>query len=64
MVLFLIEEADTRSWGTLPENITLVRIVLDAGNHNLEISSGYSGTVHLNDVDIPAGRLVYRSIRF
>ena len=46
VVLFLLEEADTRSWETLPGNLTLVRITLDAGHHNLEISSGNSKTFY------------------
>ncbi len=64
IILFLLEEADTRSWETLPGNIELVRIILDAGTHNLEISSGNSKTVYLNDIDVPEGRRVYQSVRF
>ena len=61
--LLVLEKADIRSWETLPGSITLVRIMLDAGSHNLEISSGYSESVQLNDIDIPTGRRVYQSIR-
>jgi uncharacterized protein len=61
--LFLVEEADTRSWETLPNGLTLVRIKLDAGVHDVEISSGGSGTTRLK-VDIPEGKRLYRSIRF
>ena len=61
--LFLLEEADTRSWETLPGSLTLVRVILDSGNHKLEVSPGKSGSVYLN-VDIPEGRRVYQSIRF
>lgn len=61
--LFLLEEADTRSWETLPGDLTLVRIPLDAGIHDVEISSGASRTVHLK-VDIPEGKRLYRSLRF
>ena len=63
-ILFLLEEADTRSWGTLPGGLTIVRIILDAGIHDLEISSEYSETAHLNGIDIPESRRVYRSLRF
>lgn len=63
MTLLILEKADTRSWETLPGNITLVRILLDEGNHDLEISSGYSESIHLN-IDIPEGRRVYQSVRF
>ena len=63
VILFLLEEADTRSWGTLPGSLTLARIKMDAGIHDLDISAGYSGTVRLRGIDIPEGRRVYRSIR-
>ena len=63
-ILFLLEEADTRSWGTLPGGLTIVRIILDAGIHDLEISSEYSETARLDGIDIPEGRRVYRSLRF
>jgi uncharacterized protein len=61
--LFLVEEADTRSWETLPNGLTLVRIKLDAGVHDVEISSGGSGIVHVK-VDVPEGKRLYRSLRF
>ncbi len=64
VILFLFEKADTRSWETLPGGLTLVRMILDAGFHDLEISSGYSKTVYLNGINIPEGRRVYRSLRF
>lgn len=63
VVLFLLEEADTRSWETLPGNLALARIALDAGAHVITISSGYSNPVRL-EVDIQAGKRVYRSVRF
>ncbi len=37
-VFFLLEEADTRSWRTLPATISLVRIPLEAGRHEINIS--------------------------
>ena len=64
IVLFLLEEADIRSWETLPGSMTLARVILDTGKHNLEISSENSGTLTIDDIDIPEGRRVYRSIRF
>jgi hypothetical protein len=63
-ILFLLEEADTRSWETLPGTLTIARIVLDPGAHNLEISSEDSQTIYLDGIDIPQGRRVYRSLRF
>jgi uncharacterized protein len=64
VVLFLLENADTRSWETLPGNLTLARIKLEEGTHDITISSGGSETVKLEDVQITAGRSVYRSVRF
>jgi len=63
-ILFILEEADTRSWETLPGGLTLVRISLDPGVHDLEISSGNSRTIHLSGIDISEGGKVYRSLRF
>ena len=63
-ILFLLEEADTRSWETLPGGLILARIVLDPGVHNLEISSEDLQTVYLDGIYIPQGRRVYRSLRF
>ena len=63
-LFFLSEEADTRSWEALPENLTLIRIYLDAGVHDLEISTEYSQTVYLSGIDIHEGKRLYRSIRF
>jgi uncharacterized protein len=64
VILFLSEEADTRSWVTLPGSLTLVRVKLDSGVHDLEISSEDSKTVNLNGIEVPEGRKVYRSLRF
>ncbi len=64
LILFLLEEADTRSWETLPGAITMERIILDAGAHDLTISSGNTQSIRLNGIDIPEGKRVYRSVRF
>lgn len=63
-LLFLTEEADTRSWKTLPGSLTLVRMTLDSGIHDFEISTAYSETVALDGINIPDGRRLYRSVRF
>jgi uncharacterized protein len=61
--LFLLEEADTRSWETLPGDLTLMRMTLAAGVPDLKISSEGSRTVSIK-VDIPEGKRLYRSFRF
>lgn len=63
-LLFFSEEADTRSWESLPGSLTLVRMTLDSGIHNLEISSEYSETAYLSGLKIPEGKRLYRSMRF
>ncbi len=63
-ILFISEEADTRSWETLPGSLTLVRLSLDPGVHTVEVSSGNSGTAFINEIDINEGKRLYRAIRF
>ncbi len=63
--LMLLEEADTRSWLTLPGRLTLVRIPLVAGHYQLEILRGdSSGPLPLPEFDITPGQRLFRSIRF
>ncbi len=63
--LMLLEEADTRSWQTLPGRLTLLRIPLKAGHYQLEILRGDSaGPVPLPEFDIVPGQRLFRSIRF
>ncbi len=63
--LMLLEEADTRSWLTLPGRLTLVRIPLVAGHYQLEILRGdSSGPLPLPEFDIAPGQRLFRSIRF
>ena len=63
-ILFISEEADTRSWETLPESLTLIRLILDSGIHDLVISTEYSQKVNLKGIDIPEGKRVYLPLRF
>ena len=64
VLFFISEEADTRSWEALPGGLTLIRIRLDPGIHNLEVSSEYSETAFLNGINIHEGKRLYRSLRF
>lgn len=63
-ILFLSEEADIRSWETLPGGLTLVRMILDSGVHDLEVSTGNTETAYIDWIDIPEGKRLYRSLRF
>ena len=53
--LMLLEEADTRSWQTLPGRWALVEQVLPAGEHRLEVQAGLDRRVVLEAVPIRAG---------
>jgi len=68
-ILFLTEEADTRSWETLPNSLSLVRIELEPGLHNLEIVTGsieHGGinVIQTGDIEIVAGKRIYKSLRW
>jgi len=63
-LLFLLEEADTRAWETLPGQLTLVRVPLDAGTHDLRLdidSNAYSTS--LGSITIRPGQRVFRRLR-
>ena len=68
MTLFLLEEADTRSWLTLPRAIALVRIPLPAARHHLQLQTGGSlsgkKTVMLPELNFHPGQRVFHSLRF
>ena len=63
-LLFISEKADTRSWETLPESLTLVRLTLDSGVHDLVVSTEYSQMVDFKGIEIQEGKRIYRALRF
>jgi len=67
--LFLLEEPDTRSWQTLPGRLTLVRVPLPAGKHNLRIRLSGAGAFGSSEIALPGfqlreGQKVFYSLRF
>ena len=70
-LLFLaIEQADTRSWETLPAYLTLVRVPLTPGAHSLTLqingsdnTSGFVTQRRTLDVDLDSGQQIFRLIR-
>ncbi|WP_455222403.1 COG3014 family protein [Kaarinaea lacus] len=65
----LLEQADTRSWTTLPQAIYMARISLKPGTYNLavRIVSSYDGkdkTVNFDGVRIKAGQTTYQSLHW
>lgn len=70
LLLIAIEKADTRSWETLPAHLSLVRIPVAPGQHQLTVNingfdNGFSGTQHTRviDLDIKPGERHYKLIR-
>ncbi len=47
ILLFALEEADTRGWDTLPKQLTMLRIPLPVGSHNIRI---------IDDAGLPSER--------
>ncbi|MCW8860315.1 MAG: hypothetical protein OQK97_11530 [Deltaproteobacteria bacterium] len=69
VALFLLEEPDTRCWKTLPGRLTLVRIPLAAGRHNLQLqlrSHGWADqqTIDLPEFELRRGQRAFRTLRF
>lgn len=70
LVLFLLEEPDTRSWRTLPARLTLVRIPLPAGEHHLHLelvtpaSAGPGRVIELPAITLRAGQRSFHALRF
>lgn len=65
----LLEQADTRSWTTLPQAIYLARIPLKPGTYNLslKIVSSYDGrdkTIDFDGIRIKAGENAYQSFHW
>lgn len=68
IAFFLLEEPDTRSWETLPAHLSMIRIPLHPGSHQLQIRFkdpfGYIvRTMDLPEVHLSAGERIYKSIR-
>lgn len=66
IVFFLLEEADTRAWATLPAHLSIVRIPLPAGTHTVHLSdlNNISSTpIVLSDLEAKPGSKIYRRIR-
>ncbi|WP_455208552.1 COG3014 family protein [Kaarinaea lacus] len=65
----LLEQADTRSWTTLPQGIYMARIALKPGTYNLSLNivSSYDGkdrVVNFDGLKIKAGQNTYQSLHW
>lgn len=64
LVLFALEEADTRGWDTLPGQLQLIRVSLPPGEHDLSITDGETTFADLTGVVINNGGKTFRAVRF
>ncbi len=69
IVGFVSEQADTRSWLTLPANIQIARLKLQPGSYNLtlellDILGQVQYTTNLTDVKVKAGQRRYISYHY
>lgn len=63
VALFVLEEADTRGWDSLPSVMTMLRIPLSAGVHSIKLgANGHELTV-FPDVSIHVGKTAFRHFR-
>ncbi|MEE9319272.1 MAG: hypothetical protein V3U76_02390 [Granulosicoccus sp.] len=65
-LLFLLEQADTRSWETLPAQLSLVRIPMTAGTHTVVLNIRDSTGIHstqIEDIRTFSGRRSFRLLR-
>ena len=67
IVFFALEEADTRCWQTFPRSLTLMRIPLSAGPHQIRMEvrgrSGAYQTIVLPDFSVGQGEKKFFSFR-
>lgn len=62
-VMFLLEQADTRSWETLPASLAMIRLALPPGRHDLAFTVDDGRSLHqfsLEDVSVATGRTTFR----
>lgn len=63
---YATEQADTRSWETLPAQLSMVQIPLEPGTHSLDFQVRINDTLHdlrLDNIVIKPRQTSYRSIR-
>ncbi len=64
LVLFVAEQADTRSWQTLPAGLTLVRVPMAEGSNRIDIYNDYGTLLTQLSVEGKRGTRQYFSVNF
>lgn len=57
----LLERADTRSWHLLPGSVTLARVALPPGEHDIEVEAGTA--LRIDGVEVRAGGITLVPVR-
>ncbi len=68
LLFFLLENADTRGWATLPGNLVMLRIPLNPGTHDIVITAGTNAhsledIYKFSNLSITPGQRIYRKVR-
>lgn len=63
IAMFILEQADTRAWDSLPSKISMLRIPLSAGSHTIRLSANNHELMVFPEVNIPVGKTVFRHFR-
>ncbi|HEX2668177.1 MAG TPA: hypothetical protein VHP13_07360 [Gammaproteobacteria bacterium] len=66
LVASAVDQADTRIWATLPDNIQLARLRLAPGTYDLtvELRGGHGGSRMLKGVTISPGQMTFASLQW
>lgn len=66
LVASAVDQADTRIWSTLPDNIQLARLRLEPGSYdlNVRLNGGQGGTRTLKNVKVEAGHIAFVSLQW
>ena len=66
LVASVADQADTRIWGTLPDNIQVARLRLAPGKYDMtvQLRGGYGGARVLKDVVVRPGQMTFTSLQW
>lgn len=63
IAMFVLEQADTRAWDSLPSKMSMLRIPLQAGTHTVRLSANKQELMVFPEVNIHSGKTVFRHFR-
>lgn len=63
IAMFVLEQADTRAWDSLPSKMSMLRIPLNVGTHTIRLSANNHELMVFPEVNIRAGKTLFRHFR-